>query len=390
MVTNLNEIEQRVFQELRKVDSAIADMYYGAIQVLDRDSDSNINSQNSEINILPTAKYSNPDKLAQASHSIREALNHLFRRIEVPETDKAPHLIQEALNHLFKSIEALKTDKAPHSIREALNHLFKSIEALKTHENFRARIRKFADPQESLPDYLYQPHDKLFELHDWFVKVSHHGYLPTEEEFNKHFELCNSILLRILTPHFESESEIDAILSEQKPTEEQLQKLKSLMTSWQLYNYVFRNAGPQWLSLLKNGQFFKNLHLPKHSGKYAQFPSRPESQYLARIANELPKDVCEIISECSIPEDKNQLNPRVFENFVDAGIKMPCEYASQLGKLIVEQRWEDPSPFSLLGEKISDLMTRLSDECNDIDLAIELGNLILDVDLVSVNPTGRN
>ena len=344
MVTNLNEIEQRVFQELRKVDSAIAKMYYGAIQVLDRDSDSNINSQNSEINILPAPKYPNPDKLALASHSIRETLNHLFKRIEVPETNK----------------------------------------------NFRAMIRKFADPQESLPDYLYQPHDKLFELHDWFVNVAHHGYHPTEEEFNKNFALCNSILLTILTPHFESESEIDAILLEQKPTEEQLQKLESLMTGWQLYNHVFRNAGPQWLPLLKNGQFFKNLHLPKHSGKYVRFPSWPESQYLARMANELPKDVCEIISECSIPEDKNQRNPRVFEDFVDAGIKMPCEYALQLGKLIVKQRWENPYSFSLLGEKMSDLMTRLSDECNDIDLAIELGDLILDVDLVSVNPTERN
>ncbi len=342
MVSTLNEIQQKVFQELKAVDSKIAEMYYGAIQVLDIDTNSNLISQDSEVTITPAIKYSNPDKIAQSSHSIREALKHLFRSIEVPERD----------------------------------------------ENFRARIRTFADPQKALPNYLYQLHDKLYTLHNWFVNVSHHRYSPTEEEYNKNFELCSSILLRILTPHFESESEIDGILSESNPTDSHLQTLESLMTNFQLYNYVFRNAGVQWLPLLRRGPFFKNPPVPKRSGQYVQFPSWPESQYLTRIVAELPKDVYEIISKCDIPVDKDERNPRVFEDFLEAGLKMPCEHASQLSKLILDQQWEDRSSFSLLGEKLSDLMTKLSDECDEVNLAVALGDLVLDVELVSINPIG--
>jgi len=339
-----NVIEEKVFELLKIKDERIANIYYGAIAVLRTNSDKETSvEEKKEAELRPTLTY-NPERLFQAAHSIRETLNLLLRRIDIPE----------------------QVDKN------------------------KARIRKFADPMANLPDYLYASHDNLFRLHNWFVAVSHHEKDTDEEEFNEKLDMYNSIMLQILSPHFESEEKIDEILKIENPDLEDLKKLLESMTNTQLYNYVFLKANSQWLSLFQRGPFFKEPPLPRRFDDAIQYPTWPESQYLSKIAQENPKEVFDIISKCHVPESKNDWNPRVFEDFVRVGIKMPCEFATKLAEKIVKERWEDPIQFSLLNDEISNLMEKISDECNDTELAAKLAELILDVDLVEVEVGEKN
>jgi hypothetical protein len=76
------------------------------------------------------------------------------------------------------------------------------------------------------------------------------------------------------------------------------------------------------------------------------------------------------------------------EDFVRAGISLPCEEAKQLVELIIDKKWEDPHSFSHLEDEISDLATKLSDECNDIDTSLKLMGFLLDVELLEIPALG--
>lgn len=344
MSTELTDIEKRIFEELAKQDPKIADIYYGAIAVLERNVNSKNNLEQTEITQIsfPSGKQ-NPDRIFQSAHSIRETLNRLLKKIEVPE--------QEDKN--------------------------------------KERIRKFSDPQDSLPSYLHGLFDELFELHNWFTNVSHHGEYPSETDYYKKLDLYNRILLRIMIPHFESIREIDELLTIAAPSEENFEKLKPLISrNFESYSYFFRNADANWLSLLTKGPFFKNPPMPKRKDNFIQYPSWPESNYLVRIAAKKPKEVLDLILSCNMPDNKDDRNPRVLEDFVRVGISLPCEQAKQLAELIVDKKWEDPRSFSLLEDEISDLATKLSEECNDVDTSLKLMNLLLDLELWEIPAQG--
>ncbi|MFZ1077979.1 MAG: hypothetical protein WAN47_11190 [Nitrosotalea sp.] len=339
----LTEIESRIFTELSKIDTKISDIYYGAISVLDRETSFSIGIQESS---LPQDSSSqqrpNPERLFHAAHSLRETLNVLLRRIEIPEQSDA----------------------------------------------FREKIKKFADPLGQLPDNLHGLFNELFDLHRWFTSVSHHGRYPTDGEFLDKFEKFNSTLVRILTPHFVSLGEMDKLIAIDNPTEEDMEKILPLMSkNYSSYGHFFTTANSNWITLLKNKGFFQNPPIPKREGNFIQFPSWPESYYLAKIAAEKPDIVYTTIRECKISSNKDEWNPRVLEDFVKAAIRMPCEYASKMSTLIVENKWQDTRTLSLLNTELSNLMEKLSD-CGDIESSIELGSMLLDVDIVELSPRG--
>lgn len=344
MTSQLTDVEQKIFQELNKIDSKIADIYFGAISVLDRDSKKETVEEEKSLETETTIQKTNPDKIFQSAHSMREMLNILLRRIEIPE--------QEA--------------------------------------SFREKIRKFSDSQDALPAHMHGLFDSLFRLHNWFVNVSHHRFNPSETEFNENLEKHNSLLLRILTPHFESIKEIDDLLGLDEPKEKDMKTLMPLISkNYESYSYFFRKADSKWLTLLKNGPFFKNPPQTKIEGDFIQTPSWPESYYLSRIANDNPAEVYNAIENCPIPTNNDERNPRVLEDFIQSGLNMPCEYTAKIAALIVKGKWDDTRSMSLLEHKISELMEKLTEECNDVQTASSLANLVLDVtDNESPNPGG--
>lgn len=340
MSSKLTDLEKKIFDELFKIDPKIADMYYGAISVLDRDNNQQSVVDESSLDKIESRKL-NPERLSQSAHSIRETLRNLFNKIEVPQQEAA----------------------------------------------FRERIRKFSDPLQALPPYLHGLFDELVRLHKWFTGVSHHASTD-DNEFNENLGKLNSVLYRILAPHFVSLKEIDELLEITDPTDEHMKKLKPLISkNYESYSYFFRNANHKWLPLLVKNGFFVDPPPPKREGDFIQFPSWPESSYLARIAKDDPKSVYVLIEKCKIPTNVEEQNSRVLEDFVRAGINMPCEDAAKMSELIVKNRWQDQRSLSLLAHEMANLMNKLI-ECGDTTSATKLGELLLDVDVVAIPLTG--
>ena len=342
MVTILTDTEYSVFQQLKQKDGEAAEIYYGAIIALR--ADSNKTTIGDEIDIKPKQdRVANPERLPQAAHSIREVLNILLRRIDVPE----------------------QTEKQ------------------------RERIKKFADPTARLPDSFYSPHYELFQLHNWFVNVSHHGHITNETEFDQKLDQYNSIILQILAPYFKAEKEIDQLLKIEQPASENLEEIMTKITNYQLYTYVFRSAQSQWLVLLsKKPYIFKNPPIPETTRQGTIYPTWPESQYLLKVSAEKPKEVFDIISKCDVPRDAKKQNHRVLEDFVRIGRKIPCGYSKRIAKRIATERWKAPY-LSLLTDEISKLMKKILDECDDVALSSKLARLVLDVDLIETKTSGK-
>ena len=319
---------------MQKIDVEAAEIYLGAIMTLKTDSSTTIKD---EIEIrAKLASPRNPEKLPQAAHSIREALNKILREVDVPEKE----------------------------------------------ERQRARIRKFADETTRLPESFYGVHDKLSELHNWFVAVSHHKLTFDEIEFNQKLDQFNTIILQILTPHYKAEDEIDQLLNIGQPTPEDLEKLLSKITNYPIYAYIFYNIESQWLKLLsKNENIFKNPPIVEITNDGAVFPTWPESKYLLKISPEKPSEVFDIISKCDVTNNGNNFNHRVLVDFIRIALTLPCEYSKRVGERIIHEKWRTLYPSSL-GDEISKLIKKILDECNDVELSSRLTRFVLDVDLV--------
>ena len=333
MVTGTSDKETQVFQQLQQINERAAAMYLGAIMTLRTDSGTTVKD---EIEIGTTQdQLANPEKLPQAAHSIREALNKILREIDIPEQK----------------------------------------------EKQRERIRKFADRTTKLPESFYNIHDKLFELHNWFVNIAHHGDVSNEIEFNQKLDQFSSIILQILTPHYEAEDEIDRLLSITKPTSKDLEELLGKITNYAIYVYIFHNIGAQWLTLLSTKEYiFKNPPLPEITNGREVHPTWPESAYLLSICQEKPVEVFDIISNCTVTNIGKNYNHRVLVDFVRVALTLPCKYSKRIAERIIGEKWSTPYPSSL-DEEISNLIKKNLDECNDVLLSTKLARLLLDVDL---------
>ena len=119
---------------------------------------------------------------------------------------------------------------------------------------------------------------------------------------------------------------------------DQSQKVKLIRASAANLDYFFSNQkDASWLPFLLQEGFFQEPTPPEtgttdEGQTWFRFPNWPESQYLARIAAEVPEQVVEAIER--IPETPN---PRVHEDIIVAATALPGELAARVAKR--EQRW---------------------------------------------------
>lgn len=120
------------------------------------------------------------------------------------------------------------------------------------------------------------------------------------------------------------------------------------------YDYFFSQLNtPVWIGPLKDANMFSAPPPPEPEGQYISFPRWPESEYLARVANQAPETVLEVILQ--IPDTENV---RVNEDLVNAALAMPAELAARLiGKA---KKWAESSYYPLFPEKLGALVAHLA------------------------------
>ena len=140
------------------------------------------------------------------------------------------------------------------------------------------------------------------------------------------------------------------------------------------YEYLFTHiTSAGWIEPLFERNFFKDPIPAIREGDTIRFPSWPESQYLAKVADQDPKKVLEIALQ--IPETDNV---RIHEDLAQAACKMPGPLAREW--TLHEVPWVGAKPhlFMLLPEELGRLVQHLV-ETQEVDAALKLARTVLQV-----------
>jgi hypothetical protein len=123
---------------------------------------------------------------------------------------------------------------------------------------------------------------------------------------------------------------------------------------------------PEWIQPLRNrGYFGEPPDQVVDDEGLVRAPAWSESRYLARVANEAPDLVLDVLRSI------NTNNERVVEDFVDAALSMPAEYARQVAELVTRWMSRAEHLYFLLPRKAVDLILRLAVE-HQLDAMDEL------------------
>lgn len=277
----LNEEEKELCQKLDyfykyyNLKTKPSDLYQGAIFVL-RDELKN-----------------NPDRFAQAAHSLREILYPFF--------SKQVHIVKFKKTQAFEKFGSVGFNLLKKS---DLGRLYGKLQNIAHH---RLIVNNFK------------------EIIEDFIKVIN-------------IALASQIDVHKIIKKYLEKSPYEYIKNNQILKEKVLvNEIKNLISlNFDSKNFFFSSVDKNWLNFLwKNG--FLDFIQKKVENRDSFSYKTPELNYLVRMADEEPDLVFKIIKEVKISE-KN-FNPEVIARFVEIIAKLPAKFSSQLIEKIKNEKW---------------------------------------------------
>lgn len=207
----LSDQQRVLYQALAELNQALANMYLGALKVL--------------------TDTSNPDRLAQAAHSLRELMDKLPHYLNLPVkalNERLGEKVRDLENVWQQMIRKSRchTDSNWHGeIDEPLRRFLKKCQQFmewygqhhprRTEETKRV-LRALDRKPLNLPTPLENLRVKEWHtIRDYFVKVLHHSRQPDIDEFLQRLEALEHFLLDMLRPRtFDDFAEIDLVIME--------------------------------------------------------------------------------------------------------------------------------------------------------------------------------
>lgn len=156
------------------------------------------------------------------------------------------------------------------------------------------------------------------------------------------------------------------------PTREHVKQALKKATTKVAYDYFFKNLkSPDWISPLEEENVFQSPPQVSEINGTLIAPFWEPSKYLARMAALCPEKVLSAINK--IPATNN---PRIHEDFINAALLMPPEYATKLLKKVVKSL---DNPYQLLiPSKVAELAVYFL-KIHLTDEAIQLCKSLLDI-----------
>jgi excisionase family DNA binding protein len=308
--------QKNIWQYLVDTNPRAADAYAGAIRVREDTL--------------------NPDRMAQSAHSLRE-LNLLL----VPKPKQTIGNKEEG-----------------------------------GHVNRIKSYMKSQDLLGGLPEEIAQKVAKQWvDTYDWFCAVAHHGRVPDQNKFEQELQTLENIIESQIGPFYNSVEKLDQLIAQKRVSASDTTSLKTIIKKQAHYEYFFKTVtNPSWLPILaKEGYFKKPVEPIKDDEGGIRFPAWVEAEYLIKIADKKPSEVCDLILKSAKTE-----NPWVHCDFIDAAIKMPSKIAIKLLPKIKSEGWFNQYFMSRPADKGGELMVNFIKD-GEIDKACELASLLLDV-----------
>lgn len=156
------------------------------------------------------------------------------------------------------------------------------------------------------------------------------------------------------------------------PNVEHVKKALKIATTKVAYDYFFKKLKiPDWIEPLEAENIFQSPPNVCEINGVLQAPFWEPSKYLARMASLAPEKVLSVINKIPTTD-----NPRIHEDFINAALAMPPEYAKKLKKKAIQSL---ENPYQLfLPSKVTELVVYFLKE-HLTDEAIQLCKSLLDI-----------
>lgn len=360
---NVNIVLLRI---LNDASTELGDYYLGALHTL--------------------ANTSNPDRIAQSAHSLRELIQQLPRKHKKAATKVAPPGLLSGASNIYPARDAwngitIKDYKAPtlrptdpQAETKYLRESKKFWEFINKNypKNDEERLRMEAGIRKDTP---LPPKLQKLRMKEWssyyakFADIAHHGKSKTEN-YEQLVESFEDFLIRELDPQTTKDfAEISKIIKEVESGDQQnLDKLMKLVRANRPnYDHFFNNiSSPLWLEILETNQLLDHIDdpYPAEEGGYYILPWVP-ANYYQKIAKDKPDELIKILRGVIATE-----NVRAQDQIIDIAKDLPTDSIA----FIVEQftHWLKGrfANRGLVPFKIGEVIDKLSDAGN-FELAMQ-------------------
>ena len=292
----------------------------------------------------------NPDRIAQAAHSLRELLEKLPRVVHGSDTPANTSRFYNIRNNISDLIsrskkrcpEGWKGGKIDKNLAKALTEVEKYLE-LNKQPNRRERIQQSVatiDPMVNRLDSEIRER-KRNQLHHLWQRLegfTHHNSNPNAEEFRNCLEELEGIVFDLLAPiTAQDQEEIQTILSLPNRSENDVERMFSLIerrgaNAVFFFQQIAEITDASWLPELEKRNYFKNPpNVEPIGADQVIFPFWWPTRYLAKISSHVPDEVIEIVLQ--LPKIDN---PRVYDGILDIALQLQGARSAKLKPKILE------------------------------------------------------
>ena len=329
----------------------------------------------------------NPDRVAQAAHSLRELLEKLPEvvhggdvKVRIPGFAEKRNIINERLFKAKKRYpEGWKGKPIDKNVTKLLTDVEEYLE-LTRQPTRRERIQQTLatiDPMVNSLDSETREakRDRYYHLWDQLENFAHHKSNPDIAEFNNCLKELENAVFDLLAPiTAQDQKEIQTILNLSDKSKNDIQRMFSLIER-RGANFVFffrqvsENADVTWLPYLeKKGYFAHPPNVQLIGDESVIFPFWWPIRYLAKISNQAPDEVIELVE--NLPPVSN---PLVYEGILEIALQLHGDQSAKLKSKILESVNIE---YQSRAHRYADLLAHWVRE-NQISVALELSRILV-------------
>ena len=366
VLTSKQQAVLEVLQSKQTEKSPLGDWYIGALYALNN--------------------HYNPDRVAQAAHSLRELLQKLPRivqgnEVHVSATDFAG-MRRNINDRILKDKERYSEGWKNKIIDARLNKTLGKIEDYFSHNQQPTRKEQIKQAVATIDPMVNSFGSEIQEVkrnqyhHLWnqLEKFSHHGIRPDVAEFKKCLEELENIVFDLLAPVTAKDQKgIQTILSLPDKSDSDVERMFSLIERRGanflfFFRQVSENTDVTWLPYLEKKGYFAhppNVHLIDDS---VIFPFWWPIRYLAKISNQAPDEVIELVE--NLPPVNN---PLVYDGILEIALQLHGNQSAKLQSKILESVSIE---YQSRTHRYADLLAHWVKE-NQISVALELSKILV-------------
>ena len=292
----------------------------------------------------------NPDRFAQAAHSLRELLEKLPEvvhggdvRVRVPGFAEKRNIINDRLLKAKKRYpEGWKGKPIDKNVTKLLADVEEYLE-LNRQPTRREQIQQTLatiDPMVNSLDSGTREakRDQYYHLWDHLEDLAHHKSNPDIAAFNNCLKELENAIFDLLAPiTAQDQKEIQTILNLSDKSKNYIQRMFSLIER-KGANFVFffrevsEKADVTWLLYLeKKGYFAHPPNVQLIDDESVIFPFWWPIRYLSKISNQAPDEVIEIVENLPLVN-----NPLVYDGILEIALQLDGNQSAKLKPKILE------------------------------------------------------